>query len=256
MKPVSSPELSSRYNVLPVADTHFVTDFWSNVYETPPDSTKSVSSEFPSRIATCMTALGYKNASKDTFEQVTFSSGLIGVERPMQVYRTKRAGAMLYFKDLQGMYYVSLRVVYFQPLSILKIARFGLLVTVFTFLYEYIRSLRVSRGVYFGESQYVIEQASIDFSDWFGVSIGITLWLLIVCGMWSWWWTGRFWNFLREDFDELYRDDLASIGHAAYNAIMDAADALSLKALTPQEQPVPTFGLGQVANPTRRQRRI
>jgi hypothetical protein len=77
-----------------------------------------------------------------------------------------------------------------------------------------------------------------------------------VCGFNSLSITGKFFGFLREDMQELFRDDLATIGHATYDAIMQSADELSLKMIAPDDPHAPNFGAVGDKSRIRRQTRI
>lgn len=91
-----------------------------------------------------------------------------------------------------------------------------------------------------------------------GTILIYTIFMIVVFGFvrgfMGLWRQGDFWSFLRQDFNELYRDDLASIGGAAYMAIINTADQLSLKSVDPPPgaMPPPNFGAPKESTRVRR----
>lgn len=260
------PFLPRHYKFLPMNGSMQVIEFWSNMYEGSGNDTDLT--VFSKRVAAYMRTLGYKGDTDGTADVITFSGGIIGVGREMLVFHTHRAGVTAYFKPIQDCYYVSLRMVYYQPLSLLRMLCFALVVCGLT-LFRRIQSLPMwfDHGRWYGgtilpstpeELYYQIEHVLTPpyLSATVELGVLIALGLLLIGGVISWWHTGHFLRFLREDFQEIYRDDVASIGQAAYIAILRAADDLSLEAIgLPEHQPgSPTLAFSPRPEPTQRRR--
>ncbi len=242
------PILPSHYTFLPMSGAVRLVDFWSSWYI---KSTEEDLTAFSRRAAAYMTALGYAGDTDGSADFVSFSGGVIGVGREMLRYHTPRAVVTLYFKPIQDYYYVSLRMAYYQAFSLLKILCFALVVCGLTLFWGiqavpvWYRSYEVS-GLFIPSdpqefyywSKFVL--SGYYLSNTIDLGVFVTIGMLGLCGFISWWRTGHVFQFLRQDFHEVYRDDVMSIGQAAYHAINQAADDLSLQAVgLPAQQPLP-----------------
>lgn len=187
--------------------------------------------------------MGYTGHQDGELHTVSFSGGWVGVMRKMIVYSSGRARAAIFFKAIDNLYYVSLRVIYPQPISILKIIWFLLTCLL---LAMSLRTFEVASMSWFtpGVEQIwrIFFYQSLDAFNR-GTTLMYMFYIVIGLGFFrgfmGLWRLGDFWAFLRQDFDELYRDDLASIGGAAYMAIIDTADQLSLKSVDPPPGAIP-----------------
>lgn len=226
-----TPRLPIRYVFLPNGRDRQVVDFWSGLFVG-----QASLEQFLAAVRTCVQQLRYDDVE---VEGVTFSGGIVGVEREMLRFDNKRAAAAVYFKWIGGFHYVSLRVYYSTQLSVLKFSGLVLLATVIAFLYE--SSVRYGLSILSLRLDYAPQVISRT-SFWVSV-VGFSIALYLILGFASWLRAGSFNQFLMQDFNELYRDDIASIGEVAYAAIHSAVDQLSLQAVIPkQENPPPAFG--------------
>ncbi|MCB9438373.1 MAG: hypothetical protein H6673_15465 [Anaerolineales bacterium] len=263
MSNATHPNFPSDYVLFPQGGSHFVVDFWSGQFEVGAATPHAAMSEFPVRMAACLKQKAYAGDTHGRPRWVTFSSGLIGVGRNMFEYRTRHAKAFVCFKAIQRFTYVSLRVVYPKPLSWLKILGFLAVIWGLSLLNRL--WWMITDTFYYGYYGYtwgdflevVVYQLRPDmWSYTLPAALYFGIPLTIIRGLYAHWRSGRFWNFLREDFQEVYRDDLSAIGQSVYMAIMDTADSLSLQQVGPV-QPPPTFGGLDNGSPlTRRPKRI
>lgn len=254
----TSPLLPSHFLLFPMGGGSEVVDFWSGLFAVSDDARPSALAEFPLITAACLKDMAYRGDTDGSPSVVTFSGGLIGVGRHMLEFRNAHAKAFVYFKPIHDMYYVSLRVVYPQPFSLLKVLWFVGMVVGVTVLVNLLTAILPYSYYYGYDLQAVLRSVGyLVFSPsvWLQALL-FSIPFFIGRGVVSWWRTGKFLGFLREDFHEIYRDDLASIGHAAYTAIMTAADVLSLKIIMPEEMPAPAFGATADNNRVRRAKRI
>lgn len=239
----SSPRLPIRYIFLPGGKNRQVADFWSGLF------VGQVSlKRFREIVKDCAERLHYDDVE---IEGLSFSGGFVGVERDMLRFDNGRGAAGVYFKQIGGFHYVSLRVYYAASLSIIKLLGLILLALWIGGTYTYF-NFGWFYAYYYGERLYPDLGYLLGSWQFWQYSVVAFMGLFLGLGILSWWRTGSFTQFLRQDFNELYRDDLASIGTVAYAAIQTAVDQLSLKAVVPRaENPPPSFG-SQVATASRR----
>lgn len=238
-----SPRLETFYTPLPFSSHLIVFDFWSSYFAPNPGQGSGQIEGFVSGVSDYLYKMGYTGHQDGELHTVSFSGGWVGVMRKMIVYSSGRARAAIFFKAIDNLYYVSLRVIYPQPISILKIIWFLLTCLL---LAMSLRTFEVASMSWFtpGVEQIwrIFFYQSLDAFNR-GTTLMYMFYIVIGLGFFrgfmGLWRLGDFWAFLRQDFDELYRDDLASIGGAAYMAIIDTADQLSLKSVDPPPGAIP-----------------
>lgn len=251
--------IKTAYCLFPFKTHYEIVDFWSQVFLGKADDHRF----FKVLVNERLSSLGFVNSARSATRQVSFSPGIIGVSRKMTSAHNGRAQATVFFESVGGFIYVSLRVIYQPSLSLLRLMLHFLIILIwagattylalekscqFTSYYDSYSRTWVSYGGC-TENQRLTYIVTTLLSTTITLTLFRMGWSLLVNrSLWAW---------AFERFDELYRDDLALIGHMTHACILAAADELDLERVQVSDQePPPAFASVTATPSTRRKRRI
>ena len=250
------PQPQTSYFPFP-ASRKVVTNFktWVFLIEAEPHK------EFAERVRVFLCNLGYKAKER----QLSFSPGLIvGVSRSFIEVPLYKAEGSVYGKSFGGLLYVSLRVAYKPSISLLKLALFIIFCAIPPLLEmeNFLGSESYSYFTWcFSES---CEIAGDVVSSVFGNAYSPRLWALrgtvnnilvlgVALSIISFIRGQGFLGWLYANYDELYRDDMATIWNMSELAIISTADEMDLKQV-PVGEEFSQNSLQQTQLPKRRPR--
>ena len=219
-----NPELKTWYYPFPISKK-VVVNFKTWVFLAEAGKHK----EFQNSVMSVLSDLGYKAKEQNS----TYSPGLIaGVARELVQVPLDKAEAAIFFKDFGDLLYVSLRVAYQSSISLLRLILFFALCVFPPFLvYQGIVEVNSWSNDYGGIcSDY--NYCSYNQSDikWFINQIITNVLVLgIFFSIVSFIRGGGFLGWLYADYDELYRDDMATVWNMSELAIISTADEMDLE---------------------------
>ncbi|MEP7287467.1 MAG: hypothetical protein ABI947_17045 [Chloroflexota bacterium] len=238
-----------------------VADFWSTVF--PDAGTKQ--DDYEQLVGAAIQQSGLVART----ERVSFGQGvLLGKARPFYTIRRGSVTGTVYIgklgQDLSDIY-VSLRVLFLGTVSFAKTVVLWMLLTfiaAFPALLVFIpvwgimgflkKTYDCSAGNCYVNGQEIDPQNGI--VAYLGTLIVLTLLFMVAFHLWSWWRYGDSQALVREDLDELHRDDLSALGLELYTALNAAADRLDFKRLSAEPQATPSFGATTHTNRTHKRR--
>lgn len=223
------PELSTYYYPFPFS-RKVVVDFKTWVFLID----KQAQGKFKGGVENFLSSLGYEIPrtmfNNTTYSSTTYSRGLlIGITRPLLRIKLKRAEAAIYLKDFGNLLYVSLRVAYKQSISLLRLTLFVIICMLPSILFD----RRVVVNYPWAGN---LESLCADYNGCYDYHLG---WLLVdtlsnmialglVLSIISFVRGNGFFGWLFVNYDELYRDDMATVWNMSELAIISTADAMDL----------------------------
>lgn len=236
-----------------------VADFWSTVFL----GAATQQGQYEQLVQSAIQRAGLKTKQED----VSFGQGVVlGKARPFLTIRRGSVTGVVHIGrigEALSDVYVSLRVLFVGTISSTKTLAMWALMTFFAAfpsllffipLWGYFGFLKTdcSYGNCYYGGQVINTEGGL-------MAYLLTLAVLSVLfvgalRLWSWWRYGDAEALVREDLDELHRDDISALGHELYVALNSAADQLALQRLTEEPPIPPSFGVGTQTNRTRKRR--
>lgn len=251
--------LETTYCLFPFKTYCEVVDFWSQVFLGKSDD----HSFFRASINERLSNLGLIESAQHATYEVSFSSGIIGVSRQMTKAANGRALTTVFFESVGDFLYVSLRVIYQPSLSQLRLMLHSLAILIWAGVSTYITFLKTCQTASYYDSytsQWVTYSGCSESQRfmYFATALIIaTIFLTLFRMGFSLVFNRSPWAWAFEDFDELYRDDLALIGSLTHTCILAVADELDLERVQVSDQePPPAFANVSAIPSTYRRRRI
>ena len=237
-------------------------DFWYGVFVGGGDQFREFSSHVIGTLSDAKHQIKYTHLSFRV-------AALRGKARRFHVVQRGMAKAVLYMAHLgdANHLYASVRLLYrgyvdqFKA-ALLLVATFliAIIPAAFLFLPMWIllgvtKEVEVSNSI-LRDSETIINEGTAVLA--FGLSLLLSMGgLLAVFGAWNLWFYGDVLALIREDLDELYRDDFVALATEIRLAIELARDALDLTALdTDTGSPKRSLGFALPTNLTKRQPRL